>query len=173
MTDGGSDVGFGNAVRVFRIRNYRLFAIGNFVSRNGYWIQRVAQAWLAWELTHSGTWLGLVAAADLVPNIVISPFAGALADRVDRLTQLAAITQAWLLAILCFTGVITIGVFRAGPAMGALIGGWLASRLGFHLPVVAGACACIASWAWTWSRLDRIRSALEGPMAAPGAAVAE
>lgn len=113
VSDAGSEAGFGNVARAFRIRNYRMFAIGNFISQIGYWIQRVAQAWLAWELTHSGTWLGLVAAADLIPNVVISPFAGALADRVDRikvirLTQIAAIAQAWLLAILSFGGVITI-----------------------------------------------------------------
>lgn len=113
MTGVGSEAGFGNVVRAFRIRNYRLFSTGNFISQIGYWIQRVAQAWLAWQLTHSGAWLGLVAAADLVPNVLISPFAGVLADRVDRikvirLTQIAAIAQAWLLAILIFTGVITI-----------------------------------------------------------------
>ncbi len=105
--------GFANVARVFRIRNYRLFATGNGISQVGYWIQRVAQGWLAWQLTHSGTWLGLVAAADLIPNVVISPFAGALADRVDRirvirLTQIVAIVQAWVLAILSFSGVITI-----------------------------------------------------------------
>jgi MFS family permease len=110
---GGGAAGFGKAVRALRIRNYRLFATGNFISQNGYWIQRVAQAWLTWQLTHSGTWLGLVAAADLVPNVLISPFAGALADRVDRiklirLTQIAAIAQAWLLAILSFSNLITI-----------------------------------------------------------------
>jgi MFS family permease len=105
--------GFGNVVRAFRIRNYRLFATGNGISQIGYWIQRVAQAWLAWQLTHSGTWLGLVAAADLIPNVVISPFAGVLADRLDRirvirLTQYVAILQACVLAALSFSSSITI-----------------------------------------------------------------
>jgi len=108
-----SRLGFANVARAVEIRNYRLFATGNGISQIGYWIQRVAQGWLAWQLTHSGTWLGLVAAADLIPNVVVSPFAGALADRVDRiklirLTQIVAIIQAWVLAILCFTNLITI-----------------------------------------------------------------
>jgi len=108
-----SSLGFGNVSRAFENRNYRLFATGNFCSQIGYWIQRVAQGWLAWQLTHSGTWLGLVAAADLIPNVVVSPFAGALADRVDRvklirLTQIVAIAQAWVLAILSFSDLITI-----------------------------------------------------------------
>jgi len=111
---GGTETaGFANVVRALSIRNYRLFATGNGMSQVGYWIQRVAQGWLAWQLTHSGTWLGLVAAADLIPNVVVSPFAGALADRMDRIrvirvTQLVAIVQAWILAILSFYEVITI-----------------------------------------------------------------
>ena len=114
MEDTGRRAGFENVVRAFRIRNYRLFALGNGTSQVGYWIQRVAQGWLTWQLTHSGAWLGLIAAADLIPNVVVSPFAGAMADRVDRvrvirLTQIVAIAQAWLLAILSFTGVITVG----------------------------------------------------------------
>ncbi len=108
-----SSLGFENVTHAFQIRNYRLFATGNGFSQVGYWIQRVAQGWLAWQLTHSGTWLGLVAAADLIPNVVVSPFAGVLADRVDRiklirLTQLVAIVQAWILAILSFSDLITI-----------------------------------------------------------------
>jgi MFS family permease len=113
VAEARSQAGFSNAIRALRIRNYRLFAFGNFISQNGYWIQRVAQAWLTWQLTHSGTWLGLVAAADLIPNVVISPFAGALADRMDRIllirvTQIVAIAQASTLAYLSFSENITI-----------------------------------------------------------------
>ncbi len=113
MAGAWSQGGFDNVVRAFRIQNYRYFATGNFISQIGYWIQRVAQAWLTWELTHSGTWLGLVAAADLIPNVVISPFAGALADRVDRIrvirfTQYVAIVQASTLAALSFSNEVTV-----------------------------------------------------------------
>jgi len=109
----GSRAGLTNVVRALRIRNYRVFTAGNFTSQIGYWIQRVAVGWLAWQLTHSGTWLGLVSAADLVPAIVVTPFAGVLADRVDRVrvmrsSQVLAIIIATALAALSFTNVITI-----------------------------------------------------------------
>ena len=108
-----SSGGFGNVVRAFSIRNYRIYTLGNAVSLIGTWLQRVAVGWLAWELTHSGTWLGLVAFADLFPVVLLSPLAGALADRRDRvrvirMTQLVAITQALLLALLTATGLIAI-----------------------------------------------------------------
>jgi MFS family permease len=100
-------------MRVLRIRNYRVYTIGNTVSLIGMWIQRVAVGWLAWQLTHSGAWLGLIAAADLIPTVAVSPFAGALADRVDRvklirLTQVFSIGQAWVLAFLVYAEIVTI-----------------------------------------------------------------
>ncbi|MFT5538685.1 MAG: MFS family permease [Alphaproteobacteria bacterium] len=65
--------------------NYRNYAAGNFVSQIGVWVHRIAVQWLTWELTHSPTWLGIIAFADVFPNVVIAPLAGALADRVNRL----------------------------------------------------------------------------------------
>jgi MFS family permease len=109
----GGIAGFENVVHALRIRNYRIYTIGNLISLSGTWVQRVAVGWLAWQLTHSGAWLGLCAAADLIPVVVISPFAGALADRVDRIrliwaTQIAAMVQAALLAFLTFAGIINV-----------------------------------------------------------------
>ncbi|HUA52299.1 MAG TPA: MFS transporter [Candidatus Sulfotelmatobacter sp.] len=106
--------GFRNVVRALANRNYRIYAVGNFVSLCGTWLQRIAVGWLAWQLTRSGAWLGIVAFADLFPTVVLSPFAGTLADRRDRLallkvTQSAAMAQAIGLAAMTFAGAMTIG----------------------------------------------------------------
>ncbi|HXP30172.1 MAG TPA: MFS transporter [Stellaceae bacterium] len=122
----GPRAGFGNVMRALRIRNYRTYTLGNAIALIGTWIQRVAVAWLAWELTHSGTWLGLCAAADLIPSVIVSPFAGALADRVDRLrllkvTQSVGLLQAALLCILTYAGIITVeGLFLLTVALGVI-----------------------------------------------------
>src|SRR5579862_8593785 len=107
--------GFDNISRAFAQRNYRIYAIGNGVSLIGWWLQRVAVGWLAWTLTHSGTWLGLVSLADFLPILFLSPFAGVLADRRDRvwiirITQLCGCAQASILAILVATGWITVEI---------------------------------------------------------------
>ena len=73
--------GFGNIARAFSSRNYRIYVTGNSISLTGTWLQRLAVGWLAWQLSHSGAWLGLVSFADLFPTVVLSPWAGALADR--------------------------------------------------------------------------------------------
>ncbi len=71
--------------KTLRNRNYRNYAAGNLVSQIGVWVHRIAVQWLTWELTHSPTWLGIIAIADVFPNVIIAPLAGAFADRVDRL----------------------------------------------------------------------------------------
>lgn len=110
---GGRMAGFENAVRVFRIRNYRVYTAGNAISLIGSWMQRFSVGWLAWQLSHSPTWLGVVAVADLMPTLLLSPLAGVLADRLDRvrlvaLTQILAMAQAALLALLTYSGAIAI-----------------------------------------------------------------
>jgi MFS family permease len=94
-------------------RNYRIYTIGAIPSLLGTWVQRMAVGWLAWELTGSGTWLGLIAFADLAPAVLSAPIAGAFADRVNRLkvvrlVQYMSLIQAAMLATLTLSGVMTI-----------------------------------------------------------------
>jgi MFS family permease len=95
-----------------------MYLCGNIVSMVGLWTQRVAIGWLTWELTHSGAWLGAVAFADLFPSLVVGPFAGVLADRMDRLkimrvSQLLSMAQAGILAVLAMSGAINIWMLGA------------------------------------------------------------
>ena len=93
--------------------NYRIYAMGSFCSHQGTWVQRVAVGWLAWELTHSGFWLGIVAFADLAPTVVLAPIAGVVADRVNRLhgsrvTQTLAAVLSFIMCWMAFAGWLSI-----------------------------------------------------------------
>lgn len=104
---------FVNLGRAFRYRNYRLYFSGHAVSLIGYWMQRTAFEWLIYRITRSELYLGIVGFTMLVPIFFISPFAGVLADRVNRhriilATQTMATVQAGILAVLAYTGVIDI-----------------------------------------------------------------
>ena len=81
--------------RALQNRNYRIYITGNGLSLVGSWMQRLAIGWLTWQLTESGTWLGLMAFADLFPSIVLGPLGGAIADRRPRLRilQLATVLR--------------------------------------------------------------------------------
>ena len=66
--------------------NYRLWFAGALVSNVGTWMQRIAQDWLVLTvLTHdSGAAVGIVTALQFLPFLLLSPYAGVLADRVNQ-----------------------------------------------------------------------------------------
>jgi MFS family permease len=76
-------------------------------------MHRLGVGWLAWELTHSTVWLGIVAAADLAPMLVLAFVAGAVTDRGDalrhlKITQALMVAHALVQAWLTLAGLMTI-----------------------------------------------------------------
>ena len=84
-------------------RNFAIYLVGSTFSLHGLWIQRVAIGWLAWELTESQTWLGIIALSEFLPIMFFGPFFGVLADRLNRRTvAFVANTINGVLAMLLF-----------------------------------------------------------------------
>ncbi len=109
-----------------RIRNYRLYFLGQSVSVSGTWMQKMAQAWLVLELTDSGTWLGITLAAQQLPTLVLAPWGGVLADRFSKRTILictavASVIPALLLGVLTLTNHVNIPIVLGVTLMGGLV----------------------------------------------------
>ena len=99
--------------RAFKYRNYRLFFTGQGISLIGTWMQRIAMSWLVFRLTNSSFLLGLVGFTSQIPTFILCPFAGVIADRVDRLrimivTQILSMIQAGILAFLVISNRIAV-----------------------------------------------------------------
>ena len=93
----------------FKTRNFRLFFSGQIVSQIGNWLTLVAQTLLVLHLTNSGVAVGLLTAFQFAPVLVLGPWAGAVADRVDKrklllIVQSIAMMQSGALAALAFSG---------------------------------------------------------------------
>jgi MFS family permease len=65
-------------------RNYRRYFTGQAISLVGTWMQTVAQSWLVLQLTGSGAALGAVVATQTLPVLLLGPYGGVVADRVDK-----------------------------------------------------------------------------------------
>jgi len=99
--------------RSLQYRNYRLFFGGQSISLIGTWIQRIAIPWLVYSITGSVFLLGVFGFAGQIPTFLLAPFAGVLIDRYNRyyiliITQILAMIQALVLAVLFFTGTIEV-----------------------------------------------------------------
>jgi MFS family permease len=94
-------------VALLRTRNYRLYFTGQIVSVPGTWLQTVAQAWLVLQLTSSGAALGITVALQALPVLVLGPWAGAVADAVDKRRLLLA-TQGAQAALALVLGGLTM-----------------------------------------------------------------
>jgi MFS family permease len=66
------------------VPNYRLYLAGQATSLVGTWMQMAAQSWLVLTLTHSATDLGLIVALQTLPVLILGPYGGVIADRVDK-----------------------------------------------------------------------------------------
>lgn len=113
-----------DAYAALRIRNFRLYVIGNFVATTGMQMQSVAVGWEIYERTGSELALGFVGLAQFFPVIVLAIPAGHVADRYSRqrivmgamlLLAGASLTLAaishwrldhrWMYAALCVVGI--------------------------------------------------------------------
>jgi len=90
-----------------RVRNYRLYFIGQVVSITGSWVQRVAQSWLVLHLSGGGVALGLVSALQFLPMLLLGAWGGLAADRMDK-RRLLIVTQALMGLLALALGTITL-----------------------------------------------------------------
>lgn len=124
---------------MLRMRNFGPYFVGNAASASGTWFQNLAASIYVFELTHSALLLGVLNACQFGPVLLLSPWAGGLADAFDRrllllYTQSAAVVISATLSVLVWTGAATtwlvigfaalLGVVMAvsSPAQMAIVG---------------------------------------------------
>ena len=99
--------------RSLRVRNFRLFWIGQMISVSGTWMQTVAQNWLVLSLTESGVALGVTVALQFLPMLLFGMWGGLIADRFDKrrilfVTQMIPLVLALVMFVLVATGAVAL-----------------------------------------------------------------
>lgn len=110
-----------------KVRNYRLYFIGQTISLCGSWMQSVAQALLVVYYLHgSGTALGIVVGLQFAPVLFLAPYGGVLAERFSKrrllvITQTTAGVLALTLGVLVATGAVRLWmVYGLALALGVV-----------------------------------------------------
>jgi MFS family permease len=97
------------ALRLIRDRNFGPYFVGNASSASGTWFQNLAASLLVFRLTHSPFLLGVLNFCNFIPVLLLAPWAGSAADRLDRrkllfVTQIVATALSGTLAALAWGG---------------------------------------------------------------------
>jgi len=123
---------------LLRAGPFRRYIIGSLISDSGTWMQMMAQGWVMSTLTNRAILLGLISFAAGLPTILLTPFGGSAADRLDKrkiliATQIAQIVFAlglgWLVLtnriqiwhVIIFAGLLGISIAFEMPAISALV----------------------------------------------------
>ncbi len=117
---------FARTFQSFGIRNFRLFFIGQLVSNTGNWLTIVALTLLVLHATHSGFYVGLLTACQFGPILVLSAWAGSIADRADKhkllfITQGGEMAQSAALAVLAFVPGTPVWAFFVLAVVGGVL----------------------------------------------------
>jgi MFS family permease len=93
--------------RSMKVRNFRLFFVGQLISQVGNWLTLVAQSLLVLKITNSGVAVGVLAACQFLPVLLFGVWTGLVADRSDKrklliIVQTFAMVQSFALASLAF-----------------------------------------------------------------------
>ena len=94
-------------------KDFRLLWVGNIFDHMALWLQLITLSWLVWDLTGSALLSGTAAGLRGFPTLIIGPWAGVVADRVDR-RKLVIVFQfflsvvATLFALLVATSVVHV-----------------------------------------------------------------
>lgn len=92
-----------NPYAVLQIRDFRLFISARFCVTLAIQMQALVVGWQVYEITKDALSLGLIGLAEALPSIVVSLYAGHLADVVQR-KRIIVITLATL--VLCSVGLL-------------------------------------------------------------------
>ena len=102
---------------------FRLYFIGAVASANALWIFRILLTWLAWDLSGSASFVGLIAALTLAPTIVSGPLFGVLVDRINirfaaALAGSSMLLTIALVSVLYYAGLLTVPLLAVMAGLG-------------------------------------------------------
>ena len=102
-------------------KDFRLVWAGNFIALGGQWIQMFSIGWLVLLLTDGNAILtGTVIAIRALPTLIIGPWAGVLADRIDRRKVVMATQAVMAVAACSFAFLVLASDLEADPVTGPL-----------------------------------------------------
>jgi MFS family permease len=106
-----------NTFDVLRLPNFRWLLTSNVLANGASWIQGVIISWLVYDITGSGTMLGMINLMNMLASLLLSPFAGIVIDRRSK-HKLMLLTNTWFFTINAGIGLVLFaGITQVWPLL--------------------------------------------------------
>ena len=100
----------GGTFRSLRVRNYKLFFVGQLISVAGTWMQAIAQVtFVLFRLKGGGRQLGILSACTFLPILLLGLWCGAIVDRGNKRFIVLGAQSAMAVAAIAQTSVVATG----------------------------------------------------------------
>ena len=74
----------GNYLKILKESEYRKLLFSNLINRFGDSVESIAFTWVVYQITNSAAWSAIVFALNMLPNVIVQPFAGAIVEKMNK-----------------------------------------------------------------------------------------
>ena len=74
----------GNYLKILKESEYRKLLFSNLINRFGDSMESIAFTWVVYQITNSAAWSAIVFALNMLPNVIVQPFAGAIVEKMNK-----------------------------------------------------------------------------------------
>ena len=148
-----------------RSASFRLYYCGNVAAVNGMWILQILIIWLAWDVTGSASFVGMIGAFALFPTVLSGPFFGVAVDRMN--IRIAAYGTNLGMVLVALTLLAVQGTGAMNPVWLSMIAAALGVVKSAHHPYTRGLMGAIPSLDGTGDRLTQIPGSMPRLSAIP------
>lgn len=87
-----------NYSKILKESEYRKLLFSNLINRFGDSVESITFTWVVYQITNSAAWSAIVFALNILPNVIIQPFAGVIVEKMNK--KLVVIATHFLRALL-------------------------------------------------------------------------
>ena len=89
---------------------YRKLLFTNLINRFGDSVDAIAFTWLVYQITRSASWSAIIFGLNILPNIIVQPFAGPVIEKLDKKKVIVATHILRGIVISAFVGMYLAGI---------------------------------------------------------------
>ena len=73
-----------NYLKILKESEYRKLLFSNLINRFGDSVESITFTWVVYQITNRAAWSAIIFALNMLPNVIVQPFAGAIVEKMNK-----------------------------------------------------------------------------------------